>query len=49
MTLTIIIKTFYSNCVIDSINNINLEENIELKLNKFLDVLKNQFPSKLGY
>ena len=41
-------KNLYSNCVIDSINNINLEENIELKLNKSLDVLKNQFPSKLA-
>ena len=43
MTLIIIIKKVYSKKVIDSINNINLEESIELKLKKSLDILKINF------
>ena len=40
-------KKYLFKKVIDAINNINLEENIELKLIKSLEVLKNQFSSNL--
>ena len=41
-------KGFYSKKVIDAVSNINLEESIESKLKKSLDILKIKFPSNLA-